>query len=70
MREEALQTGELIKYDGQDIGSLIAIKRKGGGGKFHVLDVTIKALLQRHGWSMSKIMVYANKYKSASLINA
>ena len=50
MREESLQTGGLSTHDCQDIRRLIALIRKGGGGKSHFLDVIIKTLLQRHSW--------------------
>ena len=47
---ETIQTGEYITDYGKEIGRLIALIGKGGGGKYHVLDATITTLLQRHDY--------------------
>ena len=70
MRAEILHTGGSSADDLQDIGRLIVIIGKGGGGKSHVLDSIITTLFQRHVWSMPNIMLSTTTEKSAYLINA
>ena len=70
MRAAALQTVESTKNDGEDICRFIDLIGKGGVGKSHALDEIITTMLQRHGWSMSNIMVSDTSDKAASIINA
>ena len=50
--EGSLQTGESSTYNSQDMGSLIELIGKCGGGKFHVLDATITIVFQMNIWSI------------------
>ena len=70
VRAAALQTVESTKNDGEDICRFIDLIGKGGVGKSHALDEIITTMLQRHGWSMSNIMVSDTSDKAASIINA
>ena len=70
VREATIHTDEARTDDVQGIGRLISLFGKGGGCNSHVLGATITTLLQRHGWSMSNIMVSSTIGKAASLINA